>query len=137
MREWLIRIAFVGLVCAPSLGYAEEAIEKIPMEKIQVLKISPQDERAVVKVPGGKLQVIKVGDPIGDKGGRVVEIADGRVVVEEGAGREEETIIIRIADGKQRIERLKKDPGERPLLFAPKEDEGDRRMDGGSSLKGK
>jgi hypothetical protein len=134
VRAWGRAVVFVLFVSIPFLASAEESTDKVSVEKIQVLKISPQDESAVVKVPGGKFQMIKVGDPLGDKGGKVVEIVEGRVVIEEGSGRNAETIIIRIGKGEQRIERLRKDPGEKPLLFAPKQDETEKgqRIEGGS-----
>jgi Tfp pilus assembly protein PilP len=92
----------------PSFAFAEEPLQTVSLENIQLLRISPSDERAVVKASDGKLKVIKVGDAIGDKGGQIIEIAEGRVVVEEKGDRETEKVIIRLEGGKQRIERIRK-----------------------------
>ena len=86
---------------------------------IRILKISNEDQRAVVKMPDGKMQIIKAGDVIAD-GSKVVEITAGRVVLEEKTGNETETVIIRLEDGKQRVERIKKAAEKQPQLYATK-----------------
>ncbi len=108
----------------PTLAFAQEPLENIPIETVQLLKISGSDERAVIKTPDGTLVVIKVGDAIGNQNGKITEIAAGRVVVEEKVGREIETVIFRLEGGKQRIERIKKFGEERPLMLAPQQGEG-------------
>ena len=50
---------------------------------------------------------------------RVVEIAAGRVVFEEMTDEGFETVIIRLENGKQRVERIRKVVEEQPLLSAP------------------
>ncbi len=102
------------------------------LEEIRVLKISPQDERAVIKTSERKLQIIKVGDilrvagsPVkkyGAGGLRVIEITTGRIVFEEMTDMGVETVIIRLENGKQRVERIRKAREEQPLLYAPKLD---------------
>lgn len=89
-----------------------------PLDKIQFIKIAPQDEKAVIKAADGKLQVIKPGDVIGDAV-TVKEIATGRVVLEEKSDRGPETVIVRIDNGKTRIERLRKHPDKSRQLLAP------------------
>lgn len=85
------------------------------IDSIQLLKIAAQDERAIIKMPDGKMQLIKAGDVIGDSS-KVVEITAGRVVLEEKTGNLTETVIIRLEDGKQRVERIKK-AGEKQSQF--------------------
>jgi len=85
---------------------------------IQILKISAQDERAVIKTPDGKTQLIKPGDALGTNG-KVIEITTDRVVIEERNGNETEKVIIRLKDGKQSVERLKKNDQKQPVLYAP------------------
>jgi len=94
-------IIAIVLMCV-SEGLADNA------HGIQVLKISPQDERVVVKTADGKTQVIKPGDALAS--GTVIEIAEGRVVLEERQGNDKETVIIRLKDGKQTVERIRKTP---------------------------
>jgi hypothetical protein len=113
---------------------------------IQVLKISPQDERAVIRTADGKTQMIKTGDILEaeafsvqssqfrsegqekaksdqqsavsskreskttDSELRVVEIAKGRIVLEERRGNDKKTVIIRLKDGKQTVELIRKTP---------------------------
>jgi len=103
-----------------SAAMAKEPSQTITADTIQVIRISAQDERAIIKAPDGKMQIIKVGDPIG-KTGKVIEIAAGRVVIEEKKGKETEKIIIRLDDGKQKVERMKKTGEKPPMLLAPPE----------------
>lgn len=109
------------------------------IDSIQLLKISPKDERAIIKTPAGKMQIIKVGDSLAirDRSPRetknnldkatseprvlhrslkVTEITNGRVVLET-TDESKETIIIRLENGKQNIERIRKTPGNKPVLY--------------------
>jgi hypothetical protein len=96
------------------------------IDGIRVLKISDQDQRAVIQDVDGKTRVLKPGDSVG-KSGKVSEIAADRVVIEEKAGNASETIIIRLDNGKQRVERLKKTKEPAPLMYAPSTNEKDTR----------
>ncbi len=123
------------------------------VEDIRVLKISPQDGRAVIKVPDGEMKIIKTGDilPVAGSGLRgaspekkeekgrarvvgyelrVVEIAEGRVVLEEKKGDETETVIIRLEGGKQLIERIRKTNEKQPELLAPQATRDDQKKGG-------
>lgn len=85
-------------------------------DSFYLLKISPQDERAVVKMEDGAMKIIKPGDAIGNNG-KVIEITSGRVVIEELTDGDKETVIIRLEDGKQSIERMRKTPDRRPEIL--------------------
>lgn len=87
-------------------------------EDIHILKISPEDESAVIKEKDGKTQILRVGDRIGLKGW-VVEIVEGRVVIEERTDQGVETVIIRFERGKQRVERIRKIEDRSPTLYSP------------------
>lgn len=107
------------------------------IEDIQILKISPVDERAVIKTPDGKMGIIKTGDllhvtgselrVVGEKKQksaagyelRVVEITKGRIVFEEKTDKGIETVIIRLEGGKQRVERIRKTGEKQPVPYAP------------------
>lgn len=89
-----------------------------PLDKVQFIKISPQDSKAVIKSSDGKLRVVKPGDAISEVT-TVTEIAPGRVVLEEKTDKGPETIIIRIENGKSRLERLRQRPEIPPFLVAP------------------
>lgn len=88
------------------------------VDDIHVLKISAQDERAVIKTVDGNTQIIKPGDPVGTSG-KVTEIAAGRVVIEEKKGNETEKVIIRLINGQQKVERIKKTVEQAPAMLAP------------------
>lgn len=92
------------------------------IDSIQLLKISAQDQRAVIKTTDGKMKVIKTGDVLRVTSGelRVVEITVGRVVLEEKTGNETEKVVIRLEDGKQRVERIKKAGEKQPQLYSVK-----------------
>ena len=70
----------------------------------------------MIKAPGHDLILLKVGDRIGENG-RVSEITNGRIVIEEETDQARDKIIIRIEDGEQRIERLSRTPQNRPLIY--------------------
>ncbi|WP_298434752.1 hypothetical protein [Geobacter sp.] len=72
----------------------------------------------MVKLPDGKLQMVKPGDAVVDNV-TVKEIAQGRIVLEDKSGKDVETVIVRMENGKQRIEHLKTTPDVSPMLVAP------------------
>ncbi|GAB7025019.1 hypothetical protein [Geotalea toluenoxydans] len=88
------------------------------LDKVQFIKIAPQDAKAVIKAADGKLQVIKPGDDIGENV-TVKEIAANRIVLEEKTDNGPETVIVRMESGKARIERLKKQPDKGQPMVAP------------------
>lgn len=83
------------------------------LEKIQFLKISPQDHKAVMKTAEGELKLVGVGDIIA--GAQVSEIVAERVVLRQG----EETIIFRLDGKHQRIERISKRSEKAPAMVVP------------------
>ncbi len=88
------------------------------LESIHILKIVEKDKRALIKLPDGRNQVLKVGDSIGENG-NVIEIVEGRVVIEERTDQGVEIIIIRFEKGKQMVERIKRKGDKLPVLFSP------------------
>jgi len=90
----------------------------VPVEKYQFLKISPQDHKAVVKTPDGQLQVVGVGDVIADDV-TVIEVAEGRIVLEAPGEKGPETVIVRFDGRHQRIERLSRQGDRAPELLRP------------------
>jgi hypothetical protein len=119
MRKLLATIGVIGVLLSGAVAVAQDPLRAMPLDSIQVLRISPSDERAVLRMPDGTLQMIKVGDAIGNLDGRVTEIASGRVVVEENVGGETETVIVRLEGDRQRVERISRKAEPAPPLFAP------------------
>jgi len=105
------------------------------VEGIQILKIAAQDDRAVIKTPDGKTQIIKPGDALGTNG-KVTEIAADRVVIEEKNRNETEKVIIRLIDGKQKVERLKKTGEQAPAMLAPAEKDVKTKSQGSGDFRG-
>ncbi|OGR27227.1 MAG: hypothetical protein A2X79_08000 [Desulfuromonadaceae bacterium GWB2_53_15] len=95
-----IIISFVA-VLIPAVVFAAS------LDKIQFIKISAQESKAVIKAAAGKMQVVKPGDTIADNT-TIKEIAPGRIVLEEKTERGMETIIVRMDNGKTRVEHLRK-----------------------------
>lgn len=89
-----------------------------PLDKIQFIRISAQNSKAVIRTADGKMQVVKSGDAIAENT-TVKEIIPGRIILEEKTERGVETIIVRIDNGKTRIERLRKQPDNSQPLVAP------------------
>lgn len=88
------------------------------LDKIQFIKISPQDSKAVIKTAEGKLQVVKPGDLIAEST-TIKEIVSGRIILEDNTPNGLETIIVRLDNGKIRVERLRRQPDKVPILVAP------------------
>lgn len=88
------------------------------LENIQFIKIAPQDAKAVLKGADGKLVVIKPGDAIAE-GVTVKEITSGRIVLEEKTDIGLETVIVRMVNDKAKIERIRKQPENKPVLLVP------------------
>lgn len=109
----LVLVALISLVTS-----ARGQAQQISVESIQILRILDQEEKAMIKLPDGKMHILKVGDPIGKKG-KVIEIVEGRIVIEERAEKGPETVIIRFENGKQRIERIRKIEKGQPGLYSP------------------
>ena len=94
------------------------SVQPLFASDLRVIKISPQDQRAVVRIDKGDLQVIEVGDAL-ENHGRVIQIAPGRIVLETETDNGIELVIIRLKNGKQNIERIRKGGEEATELQSP------------------
>jgi hypothetical protein len=119
---FLAQMVLISLA-AVTRGQAQE----ITVESIQILRIIEHDEKAMIKLPDGRMHILKVGDELGKDplrvtGSelRVVEITEGRIVIEERTNKGLEKIIIRVEGVKQSIERIRKIGEQPPILYAPK-----------------
>jgi hypothetical protein len=118
-----IILIVISALLIPVFASGKESSKLLSIDTIQVLKIAAQDERAVIRTPDGKTQIIKPGDSLGTNG-KVTEIAADRVVVEEKKENETEKVIIRLGNGIQKVERMKKNGEQAPAMYAPvKKDE--------------
>jgi hypothetical protein len=114
VRFSILALMVPVLLVISARGQAQE----ITVESIQILRILDQEERAMIKLPDGKMHILKVGDSVGKKG-KVIEIVEGRIVIEERTEIGAETVIIRFEKGKQRIERIRKIEEGQPGLYSP------------------
>jgi len=89
-----------------------------PLDKIQFIKISPQDSKAVVRTIDGKMQVVKPGDTVVENI-TVKEIIPGRVILEKNTPNGIETLIVRMDGDKTRIERMRRQPEKSQQMVAP------------------
>src|SRR5574340_279214 len=116
MKTWfrsaLMLIILVACGLVPVLAAAGAEV----LDRYFVLKTSPQDQAAVVRVNDGKAKIVRVGDVVGTWG-NVMEITSDSVVIEEGKGKDRVTVIIRVSDGKQAIERIQKKPPPKGSLY--------------------
>jgi hypothetical protein len=87
------------------------------LEKIKFLKISPENHKAVLKTPEGELQLVGVGDVVGDA--TIVEIVEGRIVLERPSEGGKEMVIVRFDEGRQRIESIQARGEKPPVMTAP------------------
>lgn len=72
-------------------------------------KISAYDQKAVVKTPQGELALIGVGDKVGTFA-TIIEITDDRVVLERPGEYAPEKLIVRVENGQQKIDVMKREP---------------------------
>jgi len=110
------RTSIVSILFAASL-FATAAFAA-PLDKIQFIKVSPQESKAVIRTADGKMQVIKAGDTVVENI-TVKEIVPGRIILEERTSNGLETLIVRVDGGKTRIERLRRQADKGPMLVAP------------------
>jgi len=110
--ELFIMRSIVGIVVMVlfwgSLSFAAD------IEGVRFVKIAGNDQKAVIKNTDNKMRMVGLGDEI--NGATIVEIVDGRVVLEKPGAAGVETIIVRIDGDHQRIERISK-KGEKPLVM--------------------
>ncbi len=125
-KNYSLLSAQSALICVLIMFFGFTAYAQ-SIEDIKVIKISPQDERAIVRTPDEKMRIIKVGDVVG-MNAKVIEITTGRIVLEERTEFGKETVIIRVEDGGQRVERIREAGEKRPLLYAPKGDTDEKRQ---------
>ena len=118
----LVLVVLISLVIE-TRGQAQQ----ITVESMQVVRILDQEEKAMIKLPDGKMHILKVGDDltkdplrVTGSGLRVVEITEGRIVIEERTEKGPEKVIIRFEKGKQTIERIRKAGDKQPVLYSPK-----------------
>ena len=113
------KLAILALaVSITFISFREELLQASDVDSIQLLRISSQDERATIKSLDGKMRIIKVGDLLGEKS-KVTEITEGRIVIEEITDKGIETVVIRVVNGKQRVERISK-IGDAPMSYRSK-----------------
>jgi hypothetical protein len=118
-------IILVLAMLIPGAATAKQPVKGISVDSLQILRISGQNQRAVVKTPEGTMAVLKQGDVLQDGQAqslpelRVVEITRGRIVLEEKTDSGIEKIIIRLIDGKQTVERIRRTRQEPPLTHSP------------------
>lgn len=110
-RTFFVSFLFGALLFATTVFAA-------PLDKIQFIKVSAQDSKAVVRGIDGKMQVIKPGDTVVENI-TVKEIIPGRIILEEKTSKGVETLIVRVDGGKNRIERLRRQPDSGPTLVSP------------------
>jgi hypothetical protein len=118
MNKMRFSISILAMFILAAL-IGEIRAQEITIESIQILRILDQEEKAMIKLADGRMHILKVGDPIG-KNGKVIEILEGRIVIEEKTEKGPETVIIRFESGKQRIERIRKTGDKQPILYSPK-----------------
>jgi Tfp pilus assembly protein PilP len=119
-----IFIILAALFLLPRVAPAQEPAREVSIDDLRVVKISAGDGRAVIEIGEGGLQLIKAGDRIGRKA-KVLEITTGRVVIEELTEQGAESVIIRLEDGNQRVERVRRaGKGTPPLHAVPPVREG-------------
>lgn len=78
-----------------------------------------EKEQNELRVTGSESKDTKRGtrDTQHESGLRVTEISEGRIVFEERTNKGLETVIIRVENGKQKIERISKVPEGGPIIY--------------------
>lgn len=105
----LCLFSWMAAACSPPAAIAAE---------IQVVRISHEDRAAVIQTPEDRLTLITEGGRIPGLG-KVTEISENRVVIDAPTKRGGETLIIRMENGRQRIERIRKGGDGQSLPYVP------------------
>ncbi len=105
-----LMISLLILIVCTSFAFATD------LEGYTFLKISGSDARAVVETPQGEKQLVSPGDMLGKA--RVTEITENRVMLERPSKTGPEVLIVRLKNGKQKIDRLQKMPVKRKVVVA-------------------
>lgn len=111
-RTFVVALLVVTAVMVTTAAFAA------PLDKVRFIRISAQDSKAVIVTEDGKMRVVTLGDTIAENT-TIMEIIPGRIILEEKTERGMETIIVRMDNGKTRIERLRRQPDESQPLVAP------------------
>jgi hypothetical protein len=113
---------FITLFMVMSFSvWAAETASSVSIDQIQVLQISPNEGKAVIRMPDNRARVIQAGDSVGQNA-KVIEVVEGRIVIEEKGPQGIETVIIRVEGRKQRVERIRKAVKEGPALYSPSQE---------------
>lgn len=101
-RRFYCCTLLVFLVCLLSYPCTSDAVCS---DSIEVLKISASDGVAVIRTPSESYRVVRVGDRITECQ-QIIEIASGLLVIRETADGQKTTVVLRITDGGQNVQRL-------------------------------
>jgi hypothetical protein len=114
----LVRKTTFGIVLVLALSFT--SAHALSFENLKIIKLSEKDSTAVIKIDDQKLQLVKVGQTLGEFG-KIVEIAQDRMVLDHPRKGSNERYIIRIENGKQLVQRISKTPSSDSLWRKPTE----------------
>ncbi len=86
-----------------------ESKEAVPLDDLELTRISGHDQLAVARETDGEIYLLRVGDSIGAHG-VVTEITNGRVVIETVEEGTKVLVIISLEDGRQTLMRIGASP---------------------------
>lgn len=87
-------------ICLPTI------VSAAGIEDFKFLKIAAPEQKAAVKTPEGELVMIGIGDRVGEQA-TVIDIADGRVVLEQATKEGPERLVVRFHGNQTSIEKIK------------------------------
>ena len=106
---YIFACIFLWSLIIPSMSHA------LTVHDINIIKISPSDNRAVIKISGiDKLQIIAPGDELSTDI-KVIEIEKERVVFNVKGNPCPEKVILWWRNGKQQIETISRCSGNMPV----------------------
>ncbi|MBE0599474.1 MAG: hypothetical protein IH614_19720 [Desulfuromonadales bacterium] len=79
------------------------------LDHLVFLKVAPEERLTVIKLPEGEMRLLGVGDQV-TADLKIVDMAPGQVVLEGPGAFGPETIIVRLENGKQTIDRMQRLP---------------------------
>ena len=79
------------------------------LDGLVFLKVAPEERLTVVKLPEGEMRLLGVGDQVTDEL-RIVEVGPDQVVLEGPGAFGPETILVRLKNGRQTIDRVQRRP---------------------------
>ena len=121
-KIFIIPILFIALVHFSAQAFL--------ISDIRIISISPVEKFAVVRIGGQETRIIRQGEKLTEQLS-VLDIFEDKIICQNSSDNQMETVLIRFENGKQEVQRIRKQPGEAPVFYQPYATQGSQTKFGG------